>query len=44
MLLNDHSKFRFEIKEQEYAPYTYAVDVEMFTEIGMLYSQIKLGN
>lgn len=36
--------YRFEIEKSEFVPYTYSVDVESFTELGMVYAKIKLGN
>lgn len=36
--------YRFEIEKFEFVPHTYSVDVETFTDLGMLYAKIKLGN
>jgi hypothetical protein len=35
---------RFEIEKFEFVSHTYSVDVETFTDLGMLYAKIKLGN
>ena len=36
--------FRFEILDYKFVPFTVIADYEAFTDLGMLYAKIKMGN